>query len=157
MITTIPAFRPTERSSPPKRSTLFSKQSVPPAANPDDLQAVPLMSHQPIYRWNWMPDGKLILPQGDVIRLVSPAGGESVLLSNDKWIPAEALSCGKYVVFRAIPRTGGASVNLWRMDTAGVTQLTFGRNEQSLQCSPDGKWVYYLALQENQGLKRVPV
>ena len=131
--------------------------SVAPAANPDDLQAVPLMSHQPIYRWNWMPDGKLILPQGDVIRLVSPAGGESVLLSNDKWIPAEALSCGKYVVFRAIPRTGGASVNLWRMDTAGVTQLTFGRNEQSLQCSPDGKWVYYLALQENQGLKRVPV
>jgi serine/threonine protein kinase len=131
--------------------------SVAPAANPDDLQAVPLMSHQPIYRWNWMPDGKLILPQGDVIRLVSPAGGESVLLSNDKWIPAEAVSCGKYVVFRAIPRTGGASVNLWRMDTAGVTQLTFGRNEQSLQCSPDGKWVYYLALQENQGLKRVPV
>jgi serine/threonine protein kinase len=131
--------------------------SVAPAANPDDLQAVPLMSHQPIYRWNWMPDGKLILPQGDVIRLVSPAGGESVLLSNDKWIPAEAVSCGKYVVFRAIPRTGGASVNLWRMDTAGVTQLTFGRNEQSLQCSPDGKWVYYVALQENQGLKRVPV
>jgi eukaryotic-like serine/threonine-protein kinase len=131
--------------------------SVAPAANPDDLQAVPLMSHQPIYRWNWMPDGKLILPQGDVIRLVSPAGGESVLLSNDKWIPAEAVSCGKYVVFRAIPRTGGASVNLWRMATAGVTQLTFGRNEQSLQCSPDGKWVYYVALQENQGLKRVPV
>jgi serine/threonine protein kinase len=131
--------------------------SVAPAANPDDLQAVPLMSHQPIYRWNWMPDGKLILPQGDVIRLVSPAGGESVLLSNDKWIPAEAVSCGKYAVFRAIPRTGGASVNLWRMDTAGVTQLTFGRNEQSLQCSPDGKWVYYVALQENQGLKRVPV
>jgi serine/threonine protein kinase len=131
--------------------------SVAPAANPDQLQAVPLMSHQPIYRWNWMPDGKLIVPQGDVIRLVSPAGGESVLLSNDKWIPAEAISCGKYVVFRAIPRTGGASVNLWRMDTTGVTQLTFGRNEQSLHCSPDGKWVYYLALQENQALKRVPV
>jgi eukaryotic-like serine/threonine-protein kinase len=131
--------------------------SVAPAANPDELQAVPLMSHQPIYRWNWMPDGKLIIPQGDVIRLVSPAGGESVLLSNDKWIPAEAVSCGKYVVFRAIPRTGGASVNLWRIDTAGVTQLTFGRNEQSLQCSPDGKWVYYLGLQENQALKRVPV
>ncbi len=131
--------------------------SVAPAAKPDELQAVPLMSHQPIYRWNWMPDGKLIIPQGDVIRLVSPAGGESVLLSDDKRIPAEAVSCGKYVVFRAIPRTGGASVNLWRVDTTGVTQLTFGRNEQSPQCSPDGKWIYYLAPRENQSLKRVPV
>jgi len=131
--------------------------SVAPTAKPDELQAVPLMSHQPIYRWNWMPDGKLIIPQGDVIRLVSPAGGESVLLSDDKRIPAEAVSCGKYVVFRAIPRTGGASVNLWRVDATGVTQLTFGRNEQSPQCSPDGKWIYYFASRENQSLKRVPV
>jgi Tol biopolymer transport system component len=130
---------------------------VAPTAKPDDLQPVPLMSHQPIYSWSWTPDGKLLVPQGDVIRLVSPEGGESVLVSDDKRIPAEGIACGKYVVFRAIPRTGGASINLWRLDTAGATQLTFGRNEYFPQCSPDGKWVYFVELQENQALKRVPI
>jgi serine/threonine protein kinase len=140
-----------------EQSQFIFELSVAPAAKPDELQPVPLMSHQPIYRWNWMPDGKLAIPQGGEIRLVDPAGGESVLLSDDKRIPDQSVPCGKYVVFRAIPRTGGASVNLWRMDAAGTKQLTFGRNEQSPQCSPDGKWVYYIAQQENQALKRIPV
>src|SRR6202021_1628314 len=51
------------------------------------------------------------------------------------------------------------SINLWRTDTAGTnqTQLTQGRNEGDPECSPDGKWVYYVAVFENQALKRVPV
>jgi eukaryotic-like serine/threonine-protein kinase len=62
-------------------------------------------------------------------------------------------------VFRSIPTTGGASVNLWKTDMAASnqTQLTTGRNDQAAQCSPDGKWVYYIALMENQSLKRVPI
>jgi serine/threonine protein kinase len=140
-----------------EESQFIYELSVASAAKPDELQRVPLMSHQPIYHWNWMPDGKLIVPQGDELRLVNLDGGETVLISGDKRIPDQALTCGKYVVFRAIPRSGGASVNLWRMDSAATTQLTFGRNEQSPQCSPDGKWVYYIALQENQALKRIPV
>jgi serine/threonine protein kinase/Tol biopolymer transport system component len=131
--------------------------SVAPAAKPDDLQPVPLMSHQPIYHWNWMPDGALIVPQGGALRLIKPAGGESVLVADDKRIPDQGVPCGKYVVFRAIPITGGASVNLWRMDATATTQLTFGRNEKFPQCSPDGKWVYFIAEQENQALKRVPI
>jgi serine/threonine protein kinase len=140
-----------------EESQFIYELTVAPASKPDELQRVALMSHQPIYHWNWMPDGKLIVPQGDELRLVHPDGGETVLISGDKRIPDQALACGKYVVFRAIPRSGGASVNLWRMDTAATTQLTFGRNEQSPQCSPDGKWVYYIAMQENQALKRIPV
>ncbi len=131
--------------------------SVAPAAKPDNLQPVPLMSHQPIYHWNWMPDGKLIVPQGGALRLINPAGGESVLVADDRRIPDQGVPCGKYVVFRAIPTTGGASVNLWRMDATATTQLTFGRNEKFPQCSPDGKWVYFIAEQENQALKRVPI
>ena len=79
------------------------------------------------------------------------------MVSDEKHIPDQGVSCGKYIVYRAIPTTGGASVNLWRMDTTATTQLTFGRNEQSPQCSPDGKWIYFIAPHENQALKRVPV
>jgi Tol biopolymer transport system component len=117
------------------------------------------MSHEQTGLWNWMPDGKLVIPQGGEIRMISPTGGEAVLLSDKNRLPLQSTPCGKYVVFRSIPRNGGASVNLWRTDmtASNQTQLTFGRNEQDPQCSPDGKWVYYLALLENQALKRVPV
>ena len=43
------------------------------------------------------------------------------------------------------------------MAGSSQAQLTFGRNEQDPQCSPDGKWVYYVATQENAALKRIPV
>jgi eukaryotic-like serine/threonine-protein kinase len=132
---------------------------VASASKPDELRPVPLMSHEQTGQWNWMPDGKLVIPQGGEIRMVSLTGGESVLLSDKNRLPLQSTSCERYVVFRSIPRTGGASVNLWRTDMTASkqTQLTFGRNEQNPQCSPDGKWVYYLATQENQALKRVPI
>jgi serine/threonine protein kinase len=137
----------------------FYELSVAPAAKPDELQPVQLMSHQPIYHWTWMPDGRLAVPQGGQIRAVSPAGGETVLLSDDKLIPDQAVACGKYLVFRAIPKSGGASVNLWRTDSTGANekQLTFGRNDRNPQCSGDGQWVYYVAQMENQALKRISV
>jgi serine/threonine protein kinase len=134
--------------------------SVAPMSKPDDLQPVKLMSHQPIWQWNWMPDGKLVVPQGGDIRLVSTTGGETVLLSDKKRLPDQSVPCGsKYIVFRSLARSGGASINLWRADTNGSNpvQITNGRNEQNPQCSPDGKWVYYVAVLENQALKRVPV
>jgi serine/threonine protein kinase/Tol biopolymer transport system component len=133
--------------------------NVAPASKPDELRPIPLTSHEPTGDWDWTDDGKILLPQGGEIRLLNPAGGESVVLSDKKRLPLQSTSCGKYVVFRSIPTTGGASVNLWKTDMAASnqTQLTSGRNDQGAQCSPDGKWVYYIALMENQALKRVPI
>jgi eukaryotic-like serine/threonine-protein kinase len=133
--------------------------NVAPASKPDELRPIPLTSHEPTGDWDWTDDGRILLPQGGEIRLLNPAGGESVVLSDKKRLPLQSTSCGKYVVFRSIPTTGGASVNLWKTDMAASnqTQLTSGRNDQGAQCSPDGKWVYYIALMENQALKRVPI
>jgi serine/threonine protein kinase len=133
--------------------------NVAPASKPDELRPIPLTSHEPTGDWDWTDDGKILLPQGGEIRLLNPAGGESVVLSDKKRLPLQSTSCGKYVVFRSIPTMGGASVNLWKTDIAASnqTQLTTGRNDQGAQCSPDGKWVYYIALMENQALKRVPI
>jgi Tol biopolymer transport system component len=68
--------------------------------------------------------------------------------------------CGdQHLIFRAIGRAGPVSINIWRTDASGrnPTQLTFGRNERNAQCSPDGKWVYFVAAVENQAVKRVPI
>ncbi len=135
--------------------------AVAPAANPDALQPVSLMmSNQPIWRWDWMSEGKLVIPQGGDIRLVGTSGGETVLLSDRKHTPDEVVSCagGKFLVFRSLGKTG-AAINLFRVDPGGsdVTQLTFGRNENHPQCSKDGKWIYFVSVLENQSLKRIPV
>jgi eukaryotic-like serine/threonine-protein kinase len=134
--------------------------AVAPAAKPDQLTPVPLTSHQDIWTWNWTGDGKLLVPQAGDLRLVKPGGGETMLLSDKQHLPTVTVACGKYIVFRSLGPSSGTSINLWRMDIAGSNpvQLTFARNVANPQCSPDGKWVYYVgALRENQALMRVSV
>ena len=132
---------------------------VAPASSPDAVQAVPLSSRLSIWRWDWMPDGRLVIPQGPDVRIVSTAGSESVVASNMRHPPDQAASCGggKYIVFRQYGGASGVATNLWRMDMAGtnIKQLTFGLNESNPECSRDGKWLYYVDRGDNRYLKRI--
>jgi eukaryotic-like serine/threonine-protein kinase len=133
---------------------------VSPASQPDELKPVPLMSHQQIWQWNWMVDGKLLIPQSGALLSVSAANGDqSSVLPDIKGAADQAVTCGSSIVFRLISTSAGSAVNLWKAGTAGTTpvQLTTGRNERNPQCSPDGKWVYFVEVRENQALKRVPI
>ena len=132
---------------------------VAPASSPDEMRVVPLSSRSMIWRWDWMPDGRLVFPQVPDIRVVNLTGGETVLLSDPGHLSDQVASCGKYIVFRSSGRSGKIGFNLWRMDSMGanLTQLTFGANEADPICSPDGKWVYYYDYGKDQFLKRLPV
>jgi eukaryotic-like serine/threonine-protein kinase len=135
--------------------------SVAPVETPDHGQAVPLSSQQPFWTWNWTADGHLVIPQGGDIRVVSPSGGETVVLSDPKHLVDQTASCGagRYIVYRQLGKASKATENLWRMDTAGgnAKQLTFGHNEARPTCSADANWVYYRDVVDGQRLKRVPV
>jgi serine/threonine protein kinase/Tol biopolymer transport system component len=135
--------------------------SVAPAETPDHGQAVPLSSQQPFWAWNWTADGHLVIPQGGDIRVVSPSGGESVVLSDATHLVDQTASCGggRYIVYRQLGKATKAAENLWRMDAAGgnAKQLTFGHNEARPTCSADATWVYYRDVADGQRLKRVPV
>jgi eukaryotic-like serine/threonine-protein kinase len=135
--------------------------SVAPAASPDSLQPIRLSSQLSIYRWDWTPDGHLVIPQGADIRIVIPSGSETVALSNMQNHPDQAASCGqgKYIVFRQFGGANSAVANLWRVDTAGTNlkQLTSGLNESDPECSLDGKWVYYVDRGDKQNLKRISI
>jgi eukaryotic-like serine/threonine-protein kinase len=131
-----------------------------PTTKPDELKPVQLMSQLNIWQWNWMPNGKLIIPQGGELKLVDPAGAESVLLSDKQGAPNQSAPCGtKYIVFRKFSAAGSPALNLWRADASGANpmQLTRGSNDQHPTCSPDGKWVYYVSIPENLALKRVSI
>jgi len=93
--------------------------------------------------------------------MVNPAGGGRVVFSDPRYPMDQVASCGngRYVVFRAISRSGGAEANFWRVDSDGtnLVRLTYGINERMPVCSNDGKWLYYLDAAENHFLKRIPI
>ncbi len=132
---------------------------VAPAGTPDAVQPVPLASRRDIWRWDWAADGRLVIPQTPDIRLVNPAGGETVLLSDAQHITDQVTTCagGKYFVFRTAGRSGKVAQNLWRMDINGTNlkQLTFGPNESEPECARDGQWVFYVDRADNRAIKRV--
>jgi serine/threonine protein kinase/Tol biopolymer transport system component len=135
--------------------------SISTTDKPEEARPLVLSSRQPIWRWDWMPDGKLVIPQGGEIRIVDPAGGEKVIFADAKEVPDQITSCGdgKYLVERIIGRAGKAAANLWRMDSGGgnQVQLTHGASEADPSCSPDGKWVYYVDRADGNNLKRVSI
>ena len=135
--------------------------SIAPANNPEQTHPLALSSKQPIWRWDWAADGKLIIPQGGEIRAINTAGGENLIFSDPKEVPDQLTSCGdgKYLILRFIGRSGKAAANLWRMDGNGgnQVQLTSGISEADPSCSPDGKWVYYVDRADGNNLKRVSI
>ena len=132
---------------------------VAPATDPDKLKTVPLESQLPVWRWDWTTDGKLVLPQSGDIKIVNPAGGEKVVLSDSKHIPDQLAVCGdgRYLVFRELARTTASSANLWRanLDGSDQRQLTTSLSDQAPTCAKSGSWVYYVDTNDNGYLKRV--
>jgi serine/threonine protein kinase len=134
---------------------------IAPAASPAQLKAVPLSSHEDLWRWNWGANGKLIVPQAGQVKLVGANGEETPLLTDTDYISDQASACGdgRHIVFRRLNRAGTAAVHLWRMNANGssVTQLTSGQNDREPVCTRDGKWVYYTDQTDRQTVKRVPI
>jgi eukaryotic-like serine/threonine-protein kinase len=133
--------------------------AIAPASAPDQLKDIPLQSHLIVWRWDWMPDGRLALPQGGDIKLVAPDGSETIVLADPHRVPDQVVSCSGAIVFRQFGRGAAAAANLWRMDASGANQkqLTFGLNEEDPHCSKDNKWVYYIDHNDNDYIKRVPL
>ena len=102
----------------------------------------------------------MLIPQSGALLSVSAASGDqSSVLPDTKGAADQAVTCGGSIVFRLVSTSAGSAVNLWKAGIAGTSpvQLTTGRNERNPQCSPDGKWVYFVEVRENQALKRVPI
>jgi eukaryotic-like serine/threonine-protein kinase len=143
------------------QSKLHLDLGLAPDNNPDQLTGVPLQSELPIWRWTWMPDGRLLLPQGGSLKAVTAKDEETILFTDPKHIADQVAVCGneRYVVFREIGRTSAASANLARMDLNGanVKQLTSGINDREPECAKTGDSVYYVDNTDNRYVKRVSI
>ena len=143
------------------QSRLRFELSIAGLSDLDHARPISLSSQLSIWRWDWFPNGTLLLPQSGTFKIVTPDGKETVLTSDTKHISDQVSVCGdgRYVVYREVGRTSAASANLWRIDADGTNekQLTSGLNEQAPTCSRDGKWVYYVDNGDKRFVKRVPV
>jgi len=105
------------------QSKLRFSLSIAPANDPDQLHTVPLATQLPLWRWNWMPDGRLIVPQSGSLKAVAANGEETTLYSDPKHIPDQAARVRRRAI-HCVPSgggSGGTSANLWRMDPNGQT------------------------------------
>jgi Tol biopolymer transport system component len=143
------------------QSRLHLDLSLAPAGDPDHVTAVPLQSEQPIWRWTWLPDGRLLLPQGGNLKAVTAKDEETILFSDAKHVADQVAVCGdgRYIVFRQLGRTSTASANLVRMDLNGsnLKQLTTGINDQEPVCPKSGSAVYFVDSADNRYVKRVSI
>jgi len=143
------------------QSRLVFQLSLAPASDPDQLHPIPLKSKTTVWRWNWLPDGRLVVPQGPNLKTISTAGEETILRTDTKRPADQVAVCGdgRYLVYRVLGATAMAAANLGRIDLNGTNmmQLTSGKNEQMPVCPKSGDWVYYLDNTDNRYLKRIPV
>lgn len=143
------------------QSRLRFSLSLAPAGNPDEVHAIPLQSQLPLWHWNWLPDERLVIPQGGSLKAVTAKGEELTLHSDPRHVPDQATVCGdgRYIVFRQLGGTSAASANLMRMDLNGANlkQLSMGLNDQIPTCPKAGNWVFYVDNTDNRFVKRIPI
>ena len=113
------------------------------------------------FGFHWAPNGELYFADGANLLRVSPDGNSKTMLLNDPAALAPAATgCpnGQYVVFDWSGHSGTNKMNVWRMspDGANIKQLTYGTTDISVNCAPDGKWVYYQDWLHLQ-IMRVPI
>ncbi|HSV21340.1 MAG TPA: hypothetical protein VLH78_00020, partial [Candidatus Nanoarchaeia archaeon] len=100
------------------QSRLRFELSIAGLSDLDHARPISLSSQLSIWRWDWFPNGTLLLPQSGTFKIVTPDGKETVLTSDTKHISDQVSVCGdgRYVVYREVGRTSAASANLWRID-----------------------------------------
>jgi serine/threonine protein kinase len=135
--------------------------SVTSSSTPSEWHPIRLPSERQIWRWDWTPDGHLIIPQSGDMQVLTPGEESTVILSDKTHLADQAASCenGRTIAFRQLGRSGNANANLWRMDITGANQkqLTFGKNESEPRCGSDPKWIYFLDHADNRYVKRISV
>jgi eukaryotic-like serine/threonine-protein kinase len=108
----------------------------------------------------WTPDGKLLVSDAQKITHMDADGGNATTLLVDPNAGVGSFSvCGDRFLLLAWAGHQGNTINIWRANADGSSpvQLTSGFFDVSPQCSPDGKWVYYVDRPGTSRLMRVSI
>ena len=121
-----------------------------PAGAADKARQV--TSNAAIVDANWLTNNEFVLQniKGDLLT-VDHEGANHLLLTPDAHNVRAIAACGdgRHIVYESLRSTE----HIWVMNADGsnATQLTSGDGESLPDCSPDGKWVVYMASDKSVG------
>jgi len=124
-----------------------------------DWRLTPISNEQATgYELSWTASGRL-LQRDTAFRVYSVAadGSNRVRLAEGAQLAFSPTSCGPgdMVIVSTVSEKNMAS--LWRLNSAtgDLKQVTFGKDDESSSCTPDGKWVVYLAQAGDDGFAHI--
>ena len=131
-------------------------------ANGSSAQARAVVSAEAGTNVTWTADGQLIGDQASVLNRIDPSTGHRAVIGTEEGVSSgnpAACADGRFIVFDFVLHSGAQSNNIWRMDAAGgnLKQLTNGKEDSHAVCSSDGRWVYYMQVEDQAKLARVPI
>ena len=121
-----------------------------------------LTSGTRVSRFDWTPDGQIILDQ-EGLSLFHPDTGSKTTLTTAQHdgVAFEPSACAdsRYLVAAIGGHAGSKVVNIWRIDAGGgnLKQISSDKLDQFPVCASDGKWVYYSDLGDGAKLTRAPL
>ena len=136
--------------------------NVQPVDNKSTAAELPGIPNQASVRGlNWDEHGNfVVMTTNSILRLSLDGSQRTTVLSDPESDIADAFACGNEgpILLSWSLREGKATTNIWRTDADGShpKQLTNGKEERSVLCSRDGKWVYYSDLTTFR-LMRLPI
>ena len=113
--------------------------------------------------FTWTRDNQIIADQLNTLNAIDPATGIKTpfIIQEEERVGGNPAACadGHYVVFDLIFKVGSGNQNVWRTDSSGgnLKQLTTATHDGHAECSPDNRWVYYIAYHDEAKLARVPI
>jgi serine/threonine protein kinase len=129
-------------------------------ASGTNAQPQPVASTEADTNFTWTGDDQLIDDQGSLLNRINPATGSKTTVITEEGKPngnPAACADGRSIAFELVLHGASESDNIWRMDPAGgnLRQITKGRQDQYPVCSPDSRWLYYMAKGDQGKLSRV--
>ena len=113
--------------------------------------------------FTWTRDNQIIADQRNTLNAVDlTTGAKTQFITQEEGrVGGNPAACadGHYVVFDLLFKVGSGNQNIWRSDSSGgdLKQLTTGAHEGHAECSPDNRWVYYIAYRDEAKLARAPI
>jgi serine/threonine protein kinase/Tol biopolymer transport system component len=124
-----------------------------------DWKLTPISNEQATgYEISWTAAGRLLQQDAESHVYVTASDGSARvrLLENDElaFAPNGCGSGDEVIVSRLLESN---TPNLWRLNvaTGELKQLTFGKDEESSSCTPDGKWVVYGGFGANDSVQHI--
>ena len=131
-------------------------------ASGSGAQARSVTAAEAATNFTWTTDGQIVDDQSSLITRIDLTSGNKTVLATEEGKPngnPAACADGRSIVFELILHGNAESDNIWRIDPAGgnMRQITKGRQDQYAVCSPDSRWVYYIAHGDEGKLARTSI